>query len=461
MLKHLHLEGFKSWKKLDMEFAPITAIFGPNSSGKSSILQFLLLLKQTYESRDPTTVLDCGSSDRGLVDLGNPSYVAYNRDLKTALVWSLNWQLPEILQIEDPGIRGSLIDSANELTISTRVDLSNDSPSSNEGEVSTAELSYEFGSQKFSLRRGENGYELHSKDYEFKMAQETHSSSPELSLPDPIRSYAFPDRVRSAHKNADFLSQIEVKYTEMMDRIYYLGPLREQTKRSYQWSVKKPRDVGARGENTIDAILAAGDFENQGNRDAALESSKFRKRIAAQLREMGILHHFEIVRVPINTMVLYMPVVQSPNSTTVAYLPDVGFGVSQVLPVVVLLNYVPEGSTVLLEQPEIHLHPAVQSALGDVIINAMQSRNLQIIVESHSEHLLRRLQRRIAEEKVPNTKMRLYFTEMQDGQSKAEILDLDKYGYINNWPQHFFGDEFGEVCAAQEAALERKLKEKQ
>jgi len=455
MLKHLRLEGFKSWKELDMKFAPITAIFGPNSSGKSSILQFLLLLKQTYESRDPTTVLDFGSDGRGLVDLDG-FWNATHDKLGIGIFWSLNWQLPEILQIEDPGIPGSFIDSANEITISARVRLAMKFPSVSMHEILTKALSYEFGSQKFSLLHGKSGYTLHSKGYEFKMAQETSPSSPKLSLPGPIRSYAFPDRVRSAHKNAGFLSHLEVKYTEMMDRIYYLGPLREQPQRHYQWTVKKPRDVGARGENTIDAILAAGN-----------ESSGFRQRIVTQLRKMEILHDFQITSIstsiststPNDNMMFYLPRVKSPNSATYTSLPDVGFGVSQVLPVVVLLNYVHEGSTVLLEQPEIHLHPAVQSALGDVIINAMQSRNLQIIVESHSEHLLRRLQRRIAEEKVPNTKMRLYFTEMEKGESVATRLDLDEYGYINNWPENFFGDEFGEVCAAQEAALKRQLKE--
>ena len=448
MLKHLHLEGFKSWKTLDMEFAPITALFGPNSSGKSSILQFLLLLKQTYESKDPNTVLDFGIGGRGLVDLGSPWDAAHAHNLETDLIWSLNWKLPEILRIHDLGMRNSFIASASKITISTRIDFSNYSPPSNEEEISTKELSYMFGSQKFSLSRGEHGYTLHSKDYEFKMAQETPSSSPELALPGPIRSYAFPDRVRSAHKNAGFLSHLEVKYTEMMDRIYYLGPLREQPKRIYQWSVKKPRDVGARGENTINAIIAAGN-----------ESSGFKQRIATQLRKMEILHDFKIDSISADNMMLYVPMVKSPNSNTTTYLPDVGFGVSQVLPVVVLLNYVPEGSIVLLEQPEIHLHPAVQSALGDVIINAMQSRNLQIIVESHSEHLLRRLQRRIAEEKVSNTKMHLYFTKMQNGQSVANHLELNEYGYIKNWPEDFFGDEFGEISKTQDAMFKR-MKEK-
>ena len=63
-------------------------------------------------------------------------------------------------------------------------------------------------------------------------------------------------------------------------------------------------------------------------------------------------------------------------------------------------HYVPEGSTVLMEQPEIHLHPAVQSGLADVMLNVAGARNVRIILESHSEHLMRRLQRRVAENKV-------------------------------------------------------------
>ena len=79
-------------------------------------------------------------------------------------------------------------------------------------------------------------------------------------------------------------------------------------------------------------------------------------------------------------------------------LTDVGFGVSQVLPVLVLCYYVPEGSILILEQPEAHLHPKVQSELADLLIEVVKNRQLQIILESHSEHLLIRLMRRIAEE---------------------------------------------------------------
>jgi len=136
-------------------------------------------------------------------------------------------------------------------------------------------------------------------------------------------------------------------------------------------------------------------------------------------------------------------------------LTDVGFGVSQVLPVITLLLYVPEGSTVILEQPEIHLHPLAQAELADVIINTARNRNLQVIVESHSEHLLLRLQRRVAEASLSADDCKLYFCRSADGESLLEPLALDEYGNIGNWPEHFMGDAFGETYAAEKARLIR------
>jgi predicted ATPase len=138
-------------------------------------------------------------------------------------------------------------------------------------------------------------------------------------------------------------------------------------------------------------------------------------------------------------------------------LTDVGFGVSQVLPALVLLYYVPEGSTILMEQPEIHLHPSVQSGLADVILQVAEHRNIQVIVESHSEHLLRRFQRRIAEEKYPANELKLYFCDSTQGVSKLSYLDIDLFGDIRNWPENFFGDEMAEIAATRTAALKRKM----
>lgn len=146
-----------------------------------------------------------------------------------------------------------------------------------------------------------------------------------------------------------------------------------------------------------------------------------------------------------------------PESSDVL-ITDVGFGVSQVLPVIALCYYVPEGSTIILEQPEIHLHPSVQAGLADVFIDAIKKRNIQIIVESHSEHLLKRLQRRIAEEyeSLRPDDVALYFTENRAGTSHLEELQLDLFGNITNWPKDFFGDPFGEMAAMTEATLKRQ-----
>ena len=149
-------------------------------------------------------------------------------------------------------------------------------------------------------------------------------------------------------------------------------------------------------------------------------------------------------------------VVHQTSTSPPVLLTNVGFGVSQVLPVLALCALADEGSILILEQPEIHLHPAVQAGLADLLIDVIKNRNIQIILESHSEHLLTRLQRRIAEETLTPDNVALYFTHIEDGESKLEELQIDQYGNISNWPQDFFGDIMGDVVAMTEAAMHRQ-----
>lgn len=98
----------------------------------------------------------------------------------------------------------------------------------------------------------------------------------------------------------------------------------------------------------------------------------------------------------------------------------------------------------------------MQAGLADVFIDACKTRNLQIVIESHSEHLLRRLQRRIAEEALAADDAALYFVRMGQAESQLERLDVDLFGNIRNWPEHFFGDELGDLVAMTEAAARRQ-----
>ena len=195
---------------------------------------------------------------------------------------------------------------------------------------------------------------------------------------------------------------------------------------------------------------------NRTTRGPGVRRKQFQEAIAWWLKKLNLIHHFDVEEVGEATN-LYRAMVRTSSSAPLTALVDVGFGVSQVLPALVLLYYVPEGATVLMEQPEIHLHPAVQSGLADLILRVAEVRNVQIIVESHSEHLLRRLQRRVAEEEVSAEDVKLYFVSSRRGQAQAADLQLNEYGEIENWPDNFFGDEMGEVAAIAEASLGRRM----
>ena len=135
----------------------------------------------------------------------------------------------------------------------------------------------------------------------------------------------------------------------------------------------------------------------------------FEEIIAIKLKEMGLIEEFKVNPISEQRQE-YEVKVRTKGSKDWVDLPDVGFGISQVLPVLVQCFYAPPGSIILMEQPEIHLHPSAQSALADVMIDVINSRengadrNIQLIIETHSEHFLRRLQRRIAEDEFHRRK---------------------------------------------------------
>lgn len=202
----------------------------------------------------------------------------------------------------------------------------------------------------------------------------------------------------------------------------------------------------------IDAILAA---QEAGDRQKLGKHMRpFAGIVAHWLRALGLIADFRVEEIAPGSN-RWQAKVRTHDGTAEVMLTDAGFGVSQVLPVIVLLHYAPEGSTVILEQPEIHLHPLAQAELADAIVHAAIHRGVQVILESHSEHLLLRLQRRIAEGGVKAGDAALYFCEMRNGASAIEALDLDEYGNIRNWPDKFMGDAFHETAQAEIARLGR------
>ena len=101
MLNYLKLRNFKAWRKADLTFGKVTGLFGTNSAGKSSLIQFLLLLKQTRNATDRSIVLDFGGS-ADLVSLGTFIDVVHRHEEEKRIRWLLDWTLPETLKIQDP-----------------------------------------------------------------------------------------------------------------------------------------------------------------------------------------------------------------------------------------------------------------------------------------------------------------------------------------------------------------------
>ncbi|MBI6703622.1 AAA family ATPase, partial [Pseudomonas viridiflava] len=100
MLKQLHVQNFKSWKDLNINFGNVTGLFGTNSSGKSSLLQFLLLLKQTKNATDRGLVLDFGGPEQ-YINLGSFQDVVFKHDTQQVIQWYLEWSLPKKRTIND------------------------------------------------------------------------------------------------------------------------------------------------------------------------------------------------------------------------------------------------------------------------------------------------------------------------------------------------------------------------
>ena len=466
MFTQLHIQNFKSWADTgEFRMAPLTGFFGTNSSGKTAILQFLLMLKQTVESSDRNRILHLGGDQYSYVDLGTTYDISHRHKLPEKIKFSFDW-IPKYINSSSlymPRHRTINMGMShffyaeyqkNLLRFESEILINRD-------EINIEFFRYYFKSDDDQLNdfcvkisntssQKEFIYKLHKNGSLFEKRENVEDSINQK--PDDfhlLKNYG--SWYQSNHHfpmDNSWLSTLAPAYEDLFQNTYYLAPLREYPKRTYLWSGERPQDVGKYGELTVAALLASQ------KKDLEVELS-----VARALRKLELIHNFRVHRITPNRGDYEILVQKTPNSAEVL-ITDVGFGVSQVLPILVLCYYAPKGATLIFEQPEIHLHPSVQAGLADIFIEVIKTRNMQIIIESHSEHLLRRLQRRIAEEKdgFTNDDAALYFCKMNDqGDSELVTLDIDDYGNICNYPDGFFGDEMGDLVAMTEASIKRQM----
>ncbi|MEF8752438.1 MAG: DUF3696 domain-containing protein [Accumulibacter sp.] len=453
MLTRMQMQNFKAWKDTkSVELAPLTVIFGTNSSGKSSLGHLLLALKQTVQLADRKRALHLGD-EKSLIDLGTFADCVHGHDLAQKIMFSLRWRLPQVLTVRNP---------LNSLEVfkGSELELSSTLRADKNGQPETEWFTYRLlqgdaESLAVTHRRGDR------MSLDCEPLNLVKAIGRKWPLEQPEKFYRFADRTLLRYQNADFLAGFALQAEEMLERMYYLGPLRQPARRVYQWSGETPPHVGALGEHTIAALLAATGQGRKLNRGPKQKLQPFDVFIAGWLRDLGVIDSFEVHPVAEGRKE-YEVLVRTHAESPVVKLTDVGVGVSQVLPALVQAFHSPSNSVVWMEQPEIHLHPSAQANLADAFISAVQSnesgsaRGTQLIIETHSEHFLTRLQRRVAERRIAPTDVAVYFVRREGANAELEALRLNLFGEIENWPVNFFGDEMGDIAARTLEAISRQ-----
>ena len=415
MITHIRMKNFKSWKDSGkVKLAPLTGFFGTNSSGKSSLLQMLLLLKQTIGKN---IVLFFGD-ENSLVNLGDFHEVIHAHNLEEALGLEFGWKLdtPLIIQAHIKSSHGLY----EKLSVTTDKVMFN------------ASILWEDG----KLVVEGNPYSVNHENMKATVFGGTYSNR--------VYGDSYPPGSRSSS-----IIQLSSEFMKLFSQVHYLGPTRVHPQRRYHWEGRHPKEVDLWGNKAVDALLSA--RVRQLKTSNTKTGMSIEDKISEWLQKMDLAHSFWLgPRGSLDDNNYEVRIRKSPNSTQVT-LADMGHGLADLLPLLVHCYYVPEGSTLILEQPGVHLHPMAQAQLADLFLDVIAERNLQILVESHSEHLLTRLQRRIAEKQVTKDQVALYFCRNNDGASTIEELDVTESGEIKNWPENFFGDVMGDMFAMTDA----------
>lgn len=489
MLTSVTLENFKSFgDQQSFPIAPITLIYGPNSGGKSSFIQSLILMKQSFGS-----YYDANQSliFRGnYIDLGNYQSVLHQHDLDRQLSIGFKFRRERdfVRRIMPSAIPREAIRSIN-LMFSPL----DDGPveSLRNCGVQTARYGIE-GDQSFEIelervntpdirrvarRRGETFFKWRNEswknylDFAFQEINRRRDRNRLFDLMGNGGDHAFPDHLHSIFNESFVVADriflpsaiinpegesvrrtidrdvpqsvvwsleafADEAYT-IFNKMSYLGPLRSHPARHYLLSGGKQETVGIRGEYTPQVIFFNDRLKDEINK----WFRTFDIPYEIMPRHIGNETIGEIIS--INLIDLRTKVEVSPS--------DVGFGIGQLLPIIVE-GIASTGRVICVEQPEIHLHPRLQANLADLLVDTAQhslqrGRNgNQWIVETHSESLMLRMQRHIRAGNIKYSDVSVVYIQPTSKGGVSIPLAIDEDGeFIDEWPDGFFEETFQEL----------------
>ncbi len=223
-----------------------------------------------------------------------------------------------------------------------------------------------------------------------------------------------------------------------LDRVYFLGPMRARAERTTQVGQGIEDYVGPAGEEMAAILHARPDLV------AGVNDWCDRLGLGYHVRMLDPVSQ-DIVMTAGEFSVLALEDVRHDPPVLVSSR-GVGFGVGQVLPIIVQSLLARDG-LILIEQPEVHLHPRLQSAVGDLLIDTVTSGRAQMLVETHSEHLALRLLRRVREGALAAEDLAILYLDLDDeGAAFVRRLEVDSDGeLVDGWPGGFFDDRLREV----------------
>ena len=375
MLTRIDLRRFKCFETLKLPLRPLTLLSGANASGKSTVMQALVLLHQTMREHEWSSRLMLNGA---AVRLGTAIDV--------------------IDQVH--GRRGFGI---------TLLD----------GESSRFLWEFEGERDEMSMAVGQARGETDAGD------------SWDVSGSEPLH-YLLPARVDGR------------SLTGRLRGLTYLTAERLGPREHYMFDDPQLTPVvGPRGEYTVSVLHSGRDARVLG--ELAIESAPPTRLRQVEARMAQFFPDCELAIIPIPRANAATLGIRISKDTDFHRPVHTGFGLTQVLPIVVAALSADRDDLLLIENPEVHMHPAGQAAMGEFLAE-VTAAGVQVMIETHSDHVLNGIRRTVRDRKLPGDDVALYFfrPRREDGaEDEPQVLTpaMDADGDIDSWPDGFF-DQF-------------------
>lgn len=452
----LRWQNFHSYEDTGwFELRPITVLIGPNASGKTSLIAPLLLLKQSLNAESPEPLITKGH----LLNAGGFTDLVRGRDpqRRFSLHFRFDYVFTDSQDIEPPGTyppgRCRLVFQAGDDPQNPGL-FSYDIYDVINRNLLKRRL---LPSGNYSVRNLPSGEQVWGgegdvdTDLNRQIRRRIKEADPRTFIFNP--GSLFSDSIaqmstddittRVAPDNLMYLATSQLitnNLTDFLNSVRYLGPLRERPKRFYELNPEPPTEVGPTGSGAPEIVAREGDGVLRDQVEEWLRHFELGKSLKFKWLE-GVGFSLTLGTRAQNVYYNYA---------------DSGFGVSQILPLIVQGLHTPSGGTIIAEQPEIHLNPRLQGKLAD-FFSFLAGEDKYSIIETHSEHLLLRLRTLIASGELSPEEVGLYFVSKADGDSLIERISITEDGHIpsDEWPEGFFEDSLEESLRLAFAQSER------